>query len=148
MALALVTYVALVKPAVQPRRLSILPPEGTRLSGSLALSLDGRMLVFGASKADGSSALYIRPLDAVDAKMLNGTDGGSDPFGRPTVNPSDFLRNRDSNVPAPFKVLHRRSLPRWTLVVGRGVRITRLSSPQTVATVCTAYKQRAARPSR
>ncbi len=68
-------------------RLSILPPGGwTLLSGSSAgppaLSPDGRFLAFAADQ-NGQSALLVRPLDSLTARVLPGTDGARSPFWSP-----------------------------------------------------------------
>jgi len=52
---------------------------------SLALSPDGRQIVFAAATAsgDGQSQLWIRALDKATAEPLAGTEGGSNPFWSP-----------------------------------------------------------------
>ena len=49
---------------------------------SIALSPDGRNLVYAAERSDGTR-LYLRPLDAFDATPIAGTDGGFQPFFSP-----------------------------------------------------------------
>src|SRR5207237_849473 len=49
---------------------------------SFAISPDGRRLVFSASNV-GKSQLWVRPLDAVAAQPLAGTDGATYPFWSP-----------------------------------------------------------------
>jgi serine/threonine protein kinase/Tol biopolymer transport system component len=49
---------------------------------SFALSADGRQLVFVATK-DGASILWVRPIDDLNARPLDGTDGASFPFWSP-----------------------------------------------------------------
>lgn len=51
--------------------------------GQLALSPDGRTLVFVTTPATGDSQLWVRPLDALEAYPLAGTEGGSVPFWSP-----------------------------------------------------------------
>ena len=68
-------------------RTTILPPEKTTFDftgnhGLMALSPDGRRLVFAAS-ADGKSQLWVRPLDALTAQPLPGTEGATFPFWSP-----------------------------------------------------------------
>ncbi len=61
---------------------SILPPVGGNFGEqqSLALSPDGRKLAFVLSTFDGSSALWLRDIDKLDAKPLAGTTGADVPF--------------------------------------------------------------------
>jgi serine/threonine protein kinase len=66
-----------------PTRVSILPPDRMLVTGSLALSPDGRTVVYTAFKADGSSALYAQTLDTAEAKPLRGTQAALDPFFSP-----------------------------------------------------------------
>jgi serine/threonine protein kinase/Tol biopolymer transport system component len=65
----------------------VLPPEGAIFGANreqgFALSPDGRHLVFAASDATGRSLLYLRPLDASEARALPGTEGASYPFWSP-----------------------------------------------------------------
>ena len=66
------------------------PPGGAFRSQSasvptpkLALAPDGRHLVFQAAGADGVARLWLRPLDAAEAKPLAGTEDATDPFWSP-----------------------------------------------------------------
>jgi len=66
-------------------RSTILPPEKTSFSfstnlGPMALSPDGRRMVFAATAEDRKTQLWIRPLDAGGAQPLGGTEGGQGPF--------------------------------------------------------------------
>ena len=63
----------------------VTPPTSDPVS--FAISPDGRRLVFVAS-GDGQPRLWLRPLDAVTAQPLAGTEGASFRFGRPTAGPS------------------------------------------------------------
>jgi len=63
-------------------KFSILPPEKLSLDG-IAISPDGRSLAFAATDAAGKSQLYLRPLDALAAQPLAGTDGAAYPFWSP-----------------------------------------------------------------
>jgi Tol biopolymer transport system component/predicted Ser/Thr protein kinase len=95
-ALALAVALALVSaihfretpPEVRPLRATILPPDNTTFDfsnglGLPAVSPDGRRIVFGARSADGKIPLWIRPLDALTAQPLAGTEGASFPFWSP-----------------------------------------------------------------
>ena len=70
-------------------RATILPPDRTTFSGGtapanrFALSPDGRRLTFVATGADQRTQLWVRPLDALTAQPLAGTDGASSPFWSP-----------------------------------------------------------------
>jgi eukaryotic-like serine/threonine-protein kinase len=69
-------------PADAPEmRLEITTPSTSDLI-SFAISPDGRRLVFVAS-GDGQPLLWLRPLDAVTAQPLPGTEGASYPFWSP-----------------------------------------------------------------
>jgi len=57
---------------------------GPAYAPGAAISPDGRHLVFMATRAGGSTALlWIRSLDASEARPLTGTDGANDPFWSP-----------------------------------------------------------------
>ena len=75
----------LVQPA-QPQRIQFLvrPPAGTIIGpgAPLALSPDGRQLVFGAS-AQGVTSLWVRSISDAVPQRLAGTEGASYPFWSP-----------------------------------------------------------------
>jgi Tol biopolymer transport system component len=67
-------------------RLTIATPTVGTLSGdpgSFALSPDGRMLVYTLDDASGGTHLWLRPLDALESRRLEGTDGATFPFWSP-----------------------------------------------------------------
>ncbi|MBZ5590463.1 MAG: serine/threonine-protein kinase [Acidobacteriia bacterium] len=71
-------------------RASITTPEGLVFAnrgldphGPAAISPDGRLLVFPASSKDRGIQLWIRPLDAAEARPLPGTEQASYPFWSP-----------------------------------------------------------------
>src|SRR5207248_10906299 len=73
-------------PKSQPvsRVVVALPPD-TRLNldpPSLALSPDGTKLVYAAVRG-GTSQLYLRPLDQMEASPIPGSEGGGLPFFSP-----------------------------------------------------------------
>src|SRR2546425_5935060 len=89
---ALVTALALAywrqpSPESQITRFSISLPKGTNAGGFmapvLALSPDGRRLVFEATDASGKRQLWLRLLDSFSSQPLAGTDGASFPFWSP-----------------------------------------------------------------
>ena len=79
------------RPAQSARsiRAVIDPPEKTtfNLTGDSAgppvLSPDGSSLAFATTGADGKTALWVRPTNAVEARELPGTDGAIFPFWSP-----------------------------------------------------------------
>ena len=60
----------------------------------LALSPDGNHLAFIASDANGSSWLWVRPLDSVVPRLLAGTNGASQPFWSPDSRTLAFFADR------------------------------------------------------
>lgn len=79
----------------------VLPPDGYYLTGGLALSPDGRTLVFVAADANGERQLWARPLDSPRALPIEGTEGASDPFFSPAGDEIAFFANNQlKRVPA------------------------------------------------
>ncbi len=75
------------RPKEPPRifRFAVSPPSGSTFpslgeGGGLALSPNGRQLVFEATTPDGRTYLWLRELDAEAPELLEGTDGGEYPF--------------------------------------------------------------------
>ena len=70
-------------------RSSLPPPEGTNFwleangPGPVVVSPDGRQVAFTAADAAGKINLYVRALDAREARMLSGTEGAMYPFWSP-----------------------------------------------------------------
>ena len=70
---------------------SVYPPPGLFFAGTaasvpvaqLAVSPDGRHLVFAASAGDGRSSLYLRTISEVESRLLPGTEYANDPFWTP-----------------------------------------------------------------
>jgi eukaryotic-like serine/threonine-protein kinase len=75
------------RPAAAPmNQFVILPPEKASFSldpSSLAISPDGRQIVFAASGSGGAFSLWVRPLDSLAAHELAGTEDGIEPFWSP-----------------------------------------------------------------
>jgi eukaryotic-like serine/threonine-protein kinase len=76
------------RPEVRVLHATILPPDNaafdfTQGLGLLALSPDGKRIVFGARTADGKSPLWVRSLDVPTAQALAGTEGATFPFWSP-----------------------------------------------------------------
>jgi|ERR1700754_1680402 len=66
-------------------KLLIMPPVKTYLmSGQPPLiAPDGKVLAFVAMDASGTALLYVRPLDSLEARPLEGSDGAAFPFWSP-----------------------------------------------------------------
>lgn len=72
----------------RPVRFTIAPPEKSTfvsdVRGSpLAVSPDGRRLVFVAARAEGKPSLWLRSFESLEARPLSGTDGAAGPFWSP-----------------------------------------------------------------
>ncbi len=85
------------RPAV---RAFLPPPRGGQFlfdgpgAGSLALSPDGKYLIFSAAGADGVAKLWLRPLEGVDARPIPGTEDGQYPFWSPDSRFIGFYTHR------------------------------------------------------
>jgi serine/threonine protein kinase len=66
-------------------RATITPPQNTHLLyfNMMAVSPDGRLLAFIAVGANGMNSLWLRPLGALSAQSLAGTEGALYPFWSP-----------------------------------------------------------------
>src|SRR5688572_29323013 len=73
-------------PVAAPVRFQITMPDKVTLGGgAFSVSPDGRKLIFAAVAADGIRRLYVRALDSLDARPLQGTEGAGlyPPFWSP-----------------------------------------------------------------
>ena len=78
-------------PSAEPMALSVVPPpghtftptEGSVTSAQLALSPDGRALVFVGTGSNGSRQLWVRRLSSLAPIPLPGTEGATFPFWSP-----------------------------------------------------------------
>jgi Tol biopolymer transport system component/predicted Ser/Thr protein kinase len=75
-------------PTAPAFRFNIYPPPGSTFpslgeGGGIALSPDGRQLVFEATTPEGRAYLWLRALDSEVPEMLDGTEGGEYPFWSP-----------------------------------------------------------------
>jgi eukaryotic-like serine/threonine-protein kinase len=71
---------------VEPIRFAVTAPEGMSLISdgtALAVSPDGRQLVFTVMDGSGTIRLWLRPLDSLTARPLAGTEGATLPFWSP-----------------------------------------------------------------
>ena len=66
----------------QEVRFEVNAPANSEFGNSLAISPDGRLLVFVAN-THGKDVLWIRPLDSLESRQLPGTDGAILPFWSP-----------------------------------------------------------------
>ena len=85
-AIALALSKAREKPAeVQMARFLIQPPRGVTLDSQdyPVVSPDGRLLVFGGTRANELKALWVRRLDSLSAQRLAGTEEALIPFWSP-----------------------------------------------------------------
>jgi len=94
------------RPAPHPAaRFAVTAPEGTRIPVNrvdLALSPDGRMLVFAAQDSSGIQRLWLRPLESLTARALEGTDGGVTPFWSPDSRFIGFFGHMKLQKISPF----------------------------------------------
>ena len=74
-----------------PLRFTIPAPPGTSIDGVPAVSPEGRRIVFRALLPDGTVSLWLRSLDALDAKPLKGTDDASFAFWSPDGQKIGFM---------------------------------------------------------
>jgi Tol biopolymer transport system component len=73
-------YFRSIGPAPETVRFFVTPPEKSIFGESMAISPDGKRLVFSASGADGRNMIWLRPLNALAAQPLTGTEEGTFPF--------------------------------------------------------------------
>jgi eukaryotic-like serine/threonine-protein kinase len=73
------------EPTADPRAVhfSVATPPAGRNPNHVALSPDGRVVVFAGSEDRGTQSLWVRPLDALTSRPLAGTEGGQSPFWSP-----------------------------------------------------------------
>ena len=73
------------KTTPQPRvaRLLVVPPQNQQIVGAPVISPDGRRIAFVATTPEGTSKLWLRPVDALVPQALPGTDDVTYPFWSP-----------------------------------------------------------------
>jgi Tol biopolymer transport system component/predicted Ser/Thr protein kinase len=94
---------------------AILPPEKASFSDNLAISPDGRQIVFAANTGQNAS-LWLRPLDSLTARPLPGTEDAVEPFWSPDSRSIGFFaRGKLKKIDlagGPAQILADASLPR------------------------------------
>ena len=75
-------------------RLTLAMPENVNYPARVTISPDGSRVVFVATSPSGKRVLWLRPLDAVDAKPLEGTDDAVAPFWSPDSRFIAYFSNR------------------------------------------------------
>jgi Tol biopolymer transport system component len=112
--------IAFMRPAQMPAstptvaRFLVLPPPGGAFFNSyeevgLAMAPDGSQVAFTAVDADGKLRLWLRPIAALDAKPVTGTDDAMAPFWSPDSRAIAFftsskLRRFDLNGGVPVTI--------------------------------------------
>ena len=72
-------------------RFEIPPPEGLSVVDSPKISPDGRYLAFNATDDEGNDQIWLRPLNAVTAQPIPGTEGAGRPFWSPDSSQLGFF---------------------------------------------------------
>jgi Tol biopolymer transport system component len=84
LAVLAVLYFGQPSPELETSRFEIAPPSGIRFARRAAqISPDGRHLVFVGMSGRNVRSLWIRSMDSVEARPLNGTEGADEPFWSP-----------------------------------------------------------------
>jgi Tol biopolymer transport system component/predicted Ser/Thr protein kinase len=107
--LATVGFMMFTKVPPRVVRSSLLPPEHAKYvpnRGAMVLSPDGLRIAFVARDDNGTAMLWVRPLDALTAQPLAGTDDAAHPFWSPDSRFLGFfssgkLRKIDANGGPP-----------------------------------------------
>lgn len=82
------------KPAAPVLKFTVTQPEHTTYPGMPAVSPDGRYLTFSAVGPEGKRLLWLQALDALNASVIPGTEGGSAPFWSPNSRFIGFFANK------------------------------------------------------
>jgi len=72
-------------------RFLLAPPGAGQVIGAPLISPDGRRVVLVVRDAAGKQNLWLRPLDALDAQQLAGTEAGDQPFWSPDGRSIGFI---------------------------------------------------------
>ena len=81
---------------VRSFKFTVAPPDGSGFVelDPVVLSLDGRHMVFPAVDNSGETELWIRPLDEVSSRRIEGTKGAAFPFWSPDSRSIAFFANQ------------------------------------------------------
>jgi Tol biopolymer transport system component len=79
-------------------RLEATGPPGTSLDRGLAISPDGSRVAFAGGDKGGEFAIWVRPLDSLEATRVKGTEGGRHPFWSPDSHALGFFADRQLMV--------------------------------------------------
>ena len=71
------------RPAAPVLKFAVMQPENTTYPGMSSVSPNGRYLTFSAVGPEGKRMLWLRPLDALHATVIQGSEGASAPFWSP-----------------------------------------------------------------
>ena len=82
------------KPAPAVLKFAVTQPENTSYPGMPSVSPDGRYLTFSAVGPEGKRMLWLRPLDALHASVIQGSEGASAPFWSPDSQAIAFFGGR------------------------------------------------------
>ncbi len=82
------------KPAATVLKFSVNQPDNTSYPGMPSVSPDGRYLAFSAVGPEGKRMLWLRPLDALHATVIQGSEGASAPFWSPDSQAIAFFAGR------------------------------------------------------
>ena len=85
------------KPAPAVLKFSVTQPEHTSYPGMPSVSPDGRYLTFSAVGPEGKRMLWLRPLDALHATVIQGSEGASAPFWSPDSQMIAFFGGKNLN---------------------------------------------------
>jgi serine/threonine protein kinase/Tol biopolymer transport system component len=80
-------------PDLRPVRFQIDKPAGTSDMTWPRLSPDGRWVAFQATDSMGKTSIWVRGMDALDARKLEGTEGAGRPFWAPSSREIGFFAN-------------------------------------------------------
>ena len=124
-------------PEVRSTQFLLEAPGDTQFTnsyGATAVSPDGRYLVFGAG-TQGTAPLWLRPLDSLSARPLQGTEGGNLPFWSPDSKSIAFyaggkLKRSDIVGGAPQVLCDRPRMPLGQAGPGAATESSCLAQPR------------------